>query len=182
MTIGAHLMSGAVKGSYEVFYWRDRDQEVDFVVQAGKKLTAIEVKSQYSRSALSGIKAFSSTFHPTKEANCRKQWNWNWKNFIKITGILDFVNSFLRKFSPAYLFFILSYSCQAFINLLIFIMYSSFGLDKFSFAACSLLKASSKFLFCSGRIAFFSFFHPFIFLPSLYKSTHFYNVFFIWIG
>ena len=63
--IGAHLMSGAVKGSYEVFYWRDRGYEVDFVVQSGKKLTAIEVKSQHSYSSLSGMKAFSSAFHPT---------------------------------------------------------------------------------------------------------------------
>ena len=65
--IGTHLMSGTAKDSYEVFYWRDRHQEVDFVVRAGKKLTAIEVKSQYSRSSLSGMAAFSSAFHPTQK-------------------------------------------------------------------------------------------------------------------
>lgn len=64
--IGAHLMSGSAKNSYEVFYWRDRGHEVDFVVRAGKMLTAIEVKSQYPYSPLSGMKAFSSAFHPTR--------------------------------------------------------------------------------------------------------------------
>lgn len=65
--IGAHLMNGSVKGSYEVFYWRDRDQEVDFIVRAGKKLTAIEVKSQHSHTHFSGMKAFSSVFHSTRK-------------------------------------------------------------------------------------------------------------------
>ena len=65
--IGSHLMSGVVKGSYEVFYWRDRNQEVDFVVRTGKKLTAIEVKSQYSSSSFSDIAAFSAAFRSTKK-------------------------------------------------------------------------------------------------------------------
>ena len=65
--IGAHLINGAAKASYEVFYWRERDQEVDFVVQMGKKLTAIEVKSQHSHTSLSGMRAFSSAFHPTEK-------------------------------------------------------------------------------------------------------------------
>ena len=65
--IGSHLMNGAVRGSYEVFYWRDRNQEVDFVVRVGKKLTAIEVKSQYFSSSFSGIAAFSSAFRSTQK-------------------------------------------------------------------------------------------------------------------
>lgn len=65
--VGAHLMSGVVSGLYEVFYWRDRDHEVDFIVRGGKNLTAIEVKSQYSRDSFSGMKAFSSAFHPKKK-------------------------------------------------------------------------------------------------------------------
>lgn len=65
--IGAHLISGVEKGFYEVFYWRDRNQEVDFVVRAGKKLTAIEVKSQYSHSSFSGMAAFSSAFRSVQK-------------------------------------------------------------------------------------------------------------------
>ena len=65
--VGAHLVNGSVKGSYKVFYWRDRNQEVDFVVRGGKNLTAIEVKSQSSSGSFSGIKAFSSAFRPTRK-------------------------------------------------------------------------------------------------------------------
>ena len=60
--IGAYLVNGAIGGSYEVFYWRDRNHEVDFVIRKEKKLTAIEVKSQYKKSKLSGMVAFSSAF------------------------------------------------------------------------------------------------------------------------
>ena len=63
--VGAHLINGCKKGCYELFYWRDRNQEVDFVIRKGKKLLAIEVKSGSSKGVLSGIKAFSSMFKPS---------------------------------------------------------------------------------------------------------------------
>ena len=65
--IGACLLNGAISGNYKVFYWRDSQREVDFVVRKGKHLTAIEVKSGCSSGALAGMKAFSSAFHPTKK-------------------------------------------------------------------------------------------------------------------
>lgn len=65
--IGAHLVNGAFGGSYEVFYWRDRNREVDFVVRMGKKLTAIEVKSQSTGGQFSGMAAFSSSFPSTRK-------------------------------------------------------------------------------------------------------------------
>lgn len=42
----------------EVLYWRDRGKEVDYVVQRGPHLTAIEVKSGRRRDSLSGMEAF----------------------------------------------------------------------------------------------------------------------------
>jgi len=47
--VGAHLANAAAAGECEVFYWRDRNAEVDFVVRAGKSVTAIEVKSGRAR-------------------------------------------------------------------------------------------------------------------------------------
>jgi hypothetical protein len=58
--IGAHLANAGAAGLCEVFYWRDRNREVDFVVRAGKTITAIEVKSGRKRESLPGIEAFSS--------------------------------------------------------------------------------------------------------------------------
>lgn len=47
--VGAHLLAHAHQGGFEVYYWRERDQEVDFVLQKGKRLLALEVKSAPSK-------------------------------------------------------------------------------------------------------------------------------------
>ena len=64
--VGAHLANAAGGGSCKVFYWRDRNREVDFVVRADQAMTAIEVKSGRSRHTPSGITAFANAFRPTR--------------------------------------------------------------------------------------------------------------------
>jgi hypothetical protein len=64
--VGAHLVNGRAEGQYEVFYWRDRNREVDFVVRAGKRLLALEVKSSRRRGSLPGLSAFSDAFSPDR--------------------------------------------------------------------------------------------------------------------
>jgi predicted AAA+ superfamily ATPase len=59
---GAHLANAAAAGECELFYWRERNREVDFVVRAGRTLTAIEVKSGRRREALAGMDAFADSF------------------------------------------------------------------------------------------------------------------------
>jgi len=65
--VGAHLANAAAAGTCELFYWRDRDKEVDFVVRAGRGLTAIEVKSGRSRTAQTGLAAFADAFKPKRK-------------------------------------------------------------------------------------------------------------------
>jgi uncharacterized protein len=65
--VGAHLVNAAAAGRCEVFYWRDRNREVDFVVRAGKSLVAIEVKSMRGRDTLPGMAAFADAFRPTRK-------------------------------------------------------------------------------------------------------------------
>ncbi len=62
--VGAHLLNIALTGNLGLFYWRQGDKEVDFVIQKGKKLVAIEVKSGKRRGTLSGMAAFAKTFAP----------------------------------------------------------------------------------------------------------------------
>jgi predicted AAA+ superfamily ATPase len=57
---GVHLANAAAAGDCEVFYWRDRNAEVDFVVRAGKSVTAIEVKSGRAREGFVGLAAFGA--------------------------------------------------------------------------------------------------------------------------
>lgn len=61
--VGAHLANAAAGGDCELFYWRDRNREVDFVARRGRLVTAIEVKSGRRRDALPGLAAFSAA-HP----------------------------------------------------------------------------------------------------------------------
>lgn len=64
--VGAHLCNAAAAGLCEVFYWRERNQEVDFVLKAGRRLIAIEVKSGRGREALPGMQAFAQGFKPDR--------------------------------------------------------------------------------------------------------------------
>ncbi|MDR0389292.1 MAG: ATP-binding protein [Spirochaetaceae bacterium] len=43
--VGAYLLARGREEGFDVFYWRERDKEVDFVVQKGSKISALEVKS-----------------------------------------------------------------------------------------------------------------------------------------
>ncbi|WP_018461878.1 ATP-binding protein [Thermus oshimai] len=60
--VGAHLWNEAFQKGFEVFYWRERNLEVDFVVRKGRRLLALEVKSGRPREAFSGLEAFRKAF------------------------------------------------------------------------------------------------------------------------
>ena len=64
--IGAHLANAAAAGICELYYWRDRNREVDFVVRAGRTVTAIEVKSSRARDVQPGLAVFTETFKPKR--------------------------------------------------------------------------------------------------------------------
>ena len=60
--IGAHLVNNTRGKKIEVFYWLDRNKEVDFVLRSGENLVAIEVKSGAKKQRLPGIETFCQTF------------------------------------------------------------------------------------------------------------------------
>lgn len=60
--VGAHLANAAAARECELFYWRERNREVDFVVTAGRRVVAIEVKSGRSREMPVGLAAFTEAF------------------------------------------------------------------------------------------------------------------------
>ncbi len=65
--IGAHLANAAAAGECELFYWRERNREVDFVTRAGRWLTAFEVKSGRTPEELPGMTAFHAAFAPQRQ-------------------------------------------------------------------------------------------------------------------
>lgn len=64
--VGAHLANAAATGAFELFYWRHRDREVDFVVRTQHRLVAIEVKSGRAQTTFPGIEAFTRSFGPNR--------------------------------------------------------------------------------------------------------------------
>ncbi len=64
--VGAHLANAAATGHCELYYWREGNLEVDFVVRAGRRLLALEVKSARAPVAHSGLTAFVERFRPAR--------------------------------------------------------------------------------------------------------------------
>jgi predicted AAA+ superfamily ATPase len=64
--VGAHLANAAAAAVCELFYWRDNNREVDFVVKTGRVVTAIEVKSGRAPEAQAGLAAFAEAFKPRR--------------------------------------------------------------------------------------------------------------------
>lgn len=60
--IGAHLANAAASGQCELYYWRERSDEVDFVIRSGSKVVAVEVKSGTKGLNNKGVGAFAMKF------------------------------------------------------------------------------------------------------------------------
>lgn len=62
--VGAHLYNASIEGGFEVSYWRDRNDEVDFVIHDQEYSLGIEVKSggeSYTKGMENYIKKFSDS-------------------------------------------------------------------------------------------------------------------------
>jgi len=65
--VGAELYN-SIKGSdIKLFYWAAGNYEVDFILQKGEEIVAIEVKSGRKKLNLSGMEKFSSQFRKVKK-------------------------------------------------------------------------------------------------------------------
>ena len=61
--VGAYLISQAYRLQFEVFYWRDGNNEVDFVLRKDGKVVALEVESNHERYT-KGLDVFCQKFRP----------------------------------------------------------------------------------------------------------------------
>lgn len=60
---GAYIISQAFIHSFEVFYWRERDNEVDFILRKKGSIVAVEVKSNAEKRT-EGLNRFKQIFKP----------------------------------------------------------------------------------------------------------------------
>lgn len=63
--IGTYLINQAFKHRFDVFYWRDRNMEVDYILKKGNSVVAIEVKSN-SEQRTEGLDVFRQKFSPKR--------------------------------------------------------------------------------------------------------------------
>lgn len=64
-SVGTHLMNHSISERYNLYYWREGNYEVDFVLEKGDKVIGLEVKSGMKEEN-AGIALFSDKFHPDK--------------------------------------------------------------------------------------------------------------------
>ena len=64
--VGAHLINFSREQNYEIYYYRERNMEVDFIVESGEKLLALEVKSGRTREKIPNLNQFLSKFKNVK--------------------------------------------------------------------------------------------------------------------
>ena len=61
--VGAYIVNEAFKHRFEVTYWREGNEEVDFVLRKNNSLVAIEVKGHAEKRTL-GLDEFKKRFNP----------------------------------------------------------------------------------------------------------------------
>jgi predicted AAA+ superfamily ATPase len=61
--VGSHILNAADEYDYKVYYWRDRNDEVDFIIEHYGQCAAIEVKSG-RRTMNKGLSVFKNKFQP----------------------------------------------------------------------------------------------------------------------
>ena len=81
-SIGAHLINAAHVHGFNLFYWRHRSEEVDFVLEKRGKIVALEVKTG-ADSITSGMKAFEAQFKPDKMLLVGRK-GMPWQEFLTI--------------------------------------------------------------------------------------------------
>jgi uncharacterized protein len=80
--IGAHLLNSGKAGGINLYYWREVDKEVDYIIESDNRFITVEVKSTVLKSS-KGIYEFNKRFNPLKSIIVG-QGGINWKDFLKI--------------------------------------------------------------------------------------------------
>lgn len=84
-SVGAHLINHTISQNYSVYYWRERNDEVDFVLERRGKLIAVEVKSNDSQNNR-GLEVFKNKFMPDKLYLVSNR-GLSWQEFLRISPV-----------------------------------------------------------------------------------------------
>lgn len=84
-SIGAHLLNYSHTEGFSLHYWRERNDEVDFVIEKKGKVIGLEVKSGASQSS-AGIIAFKKKVNPDKVLLVGNS-GIRWQDFLKMNPV-----------------------------------------------------------------------------------------------
>jgi len=80
--VGAHLLNASIEYEFDLYYWRHKNEEVDFVLKQGKKLIALEVKTG-NKASTKGMQTFQKEFKPHKMLLIGPK-GLHWKDFLEM--------------------------------------------------------------------------------------------------
>ncbi len=80
--IGSYLINQSVTKNFKLYYWREGNLEVDFVLERGDQLIGIEVKTGASKYT-KGMQGFAKKFHP-KRVYLIDNKQLSWEEFLGI--------------------------------------------------------------------------------------------------
>lgn len=80
--IGAHLINYSINENYNVYYWRHKNNEIDFVIEKNEKVIGLEIKSSAKHQAR-GMDVFQKEFAPDKVMLIGDS-GFPWQEFLKI--------------------------------------------------------------------------------------------------
>lgn len=63
--IGAHLINSTFGTKAEIFYWKQDNRSVDFIIRKGKNLVVIDINSGQKGRNIQGISIFTEKYKPT---------------------------------------------------------------------------------------------------------------------
>jgi predicted AAA+ superfamily ATPase len=84
-SIGAYLVNQSIRSNFRVYYWRESNEEVDFILENRGKIIALEIKSNYPKSR-TGMDSFNRKFKPYK-TYCIDKNGIPWQEFLKISPL-----------------------------------------------------------------------------------------------
>ena len=82
LAIGAHLLNHSITQNFTVHYWRERSEEVDFVLERKGRVIALEVKTNTGITT-AGISSFKTQFNPHKVLLVGSS-GLPWQEFLKM--------------------------------------------------------------------------------------------------
>lgn len=80
--VGSYFANEPLKGNINLYYWRERNDEVDFVIERHGKLVGIEVKSNVMKNKR-GMTTFQKRFNPVRTILIDER-RMPWHEFIRI--------------------------------------------------------------------------------------------------